>query len=78
MSYSDDSLDRSRRVADYVNRILQGTKPAELPVEQPKKFDFIINLKGAEADRPDDPAECAGASGQGDQVILSSKAASRE
>jgi putative ABC transport system substrate-binding protein len=48
MSYSDDSLDRSRRVAGYVNRILQGTKPAELPVEQPKKFEFIINLKGAE------------------------------
>ncbi len=48
MSYSDDSIDRSRRVAGYVDRILQGTKPAELPVEQPKKFEFIINLKGAE------------------------------
>ena len=48
MSYSDDSLDRSRRVAGYVDRILQGTKAAELPVEQPKKFEFIINLKGAE------------------------------
>jgi len=47
MSYSDDSLDCARRVANYVDRILQGTKPADLPVEQPKKFEFIINLKAA-------------------------------
>ena len=47
LSYSDDSLDRARRVANYVDRILQGTKPADLPVEQPKKFEFIINLKAA-------------------------------
>ena len=47
MSYSDDSLDRARRVANYVDRILQGTKPADLPVEQPKKCELIINLKAA-------------------------------
>ena len=47
LSYSDDSLDRARRVANYVDRILQWTKPADLPVEQPKKFEFIINLKAA-------------------------------
>jgi ABC-type uncharacterized transport system substrate-binding protein len=47
MSYSDDSIDRSRRVANYVDRILKGTKPADLPVEQPTKFEFIINLKAA-------------------------------
>jgi putative tryptophan/tyrosine transport system substrate-binding protein len=47
MSYSDDSIDRSRRVADYVARILKGIKPADLPVQRPAKFEFIINLKAA-------------------------------
>jgi putative tryptophan/tyrosine transport system substrate-binding protein len=47
MSYSDDDLDRSRRAASYVDRILKGTKPADLPVQQPAKFEFIINLKAA-------------------------------
>jgi putative ABC transport system substrate-binding protein len=47
MSYSDDSIDRSRRVADYVDRILKGTKPSDLPVQRPAKFEFIINLKAA-------------------------------
>ena len=47
MSYSDDSIDRSRRVADYVDRILKGTKPTDLPVQRPAKFELIINLKAA-------------------------------
>jgi putative ABC transport system substrate-binding protein len=47
MSYADDARDRSRRAATYVDRILKGTKPADLPVQQPTKFEFIVNLKAA-------------------------------
>jgi ABC-type uncharacterized transport system substrate-binding protein len=47
MSYGAAEADSYRRVAYYVDRILKGTKPADLPVEQPTKFEFIVNLKTA-------------------------------
>ena len=47
MSYGVSIADLERRVATYVDKILKGTKPANLPVEQPKKFEFLINLKAA-------------------------------
>jgi ABC-type uncharacterized transport system substrate-binding protein len=47
MSYGPSDLERYRRVAAYVDKILKGTKPEDLPVEQPTKFEFVINLKAA-------------------------------
>jgi putative ABC transport system substrate-binding protein len=49
MSYGPDFVDQFRRAADYVNRILKGEKPAELPVQAPVKYELAINLKTAKA-----------------------------
>ena len=49
MSYGPNFADLFRRAADYVDKILRGTKPAEIPVEQPTKFDLVINLTTAKA-----------------------------
>ena len=65
MSYGVDSLGLRRRAAVYVDKILKGAKPADLPVQQATKFEFVINLKASETDRPDPFARvpCAGESG---------------
>jgi putative ABC transport system substrate-binding protein len=49
LSYSSSQPDRFRRAASYIDRILKGTKPADLPVERPIKFELVINLRTAKA-----------------------------
>jgi putative ABC transport system substrate-binding protein len=52
LSYGPDQIDNFRRAATYVDRILRGAKPAELPVQAPVKFELVINLKALGLDVP--------------------------
>jgi putative ABC transport system substrate-binding protein len=49
MAYGSSMAERARRAAAYIDRIFKGARPAELPVEQPAKFEFVINLTTAKA-----------------------------
>ena len=49
MAYAPNTADLFRRAAYFVDRILKGTRPADIPIEQPMTFDFVINLRTAQA-----------------------------
>ncbi len=68
MSYSADQAASYKRVAIYVDKILKGAKPADLPVEQPTEVRVGHQSENSKADRPDNPTKRAGAGGQGHQV----------
>ena len=81
MSYGPNFPDLFRRAADYVDKILRGAKPADMPVEQPTKFDLVINLTTAKALGLTIPPSLLAARRRGDRIAihsarrLSSKAA---
>ena len=70
MSYGPNYPDLFRRTADFVDKILRGTKPGDIPVEQPTKFDLVINLTTAKALGLDDPAALLAARRRGDRIRL--------
>ena len=68
MSYGPNYLDLNRRAGDYVDKILRGAKPSDLPVEQPTKFDLTLNLITAQGARPGHPADPSRPRRRGDRV----------
>jgi ABC-type uncharacterized transport system substrate-binding protein len=75
MSYGADQIEVWHRSAAFVDKILKGAKPAELPVEQPTKFELVIKLTTAKALGLTIPPSLAGAGGSGGRVLEGARAA---
>ena len=76
MSYDTDRVDMFRQAASYVDRILRGDKPADLPVQAPTKYETVVNLKTAKALGLDRAARAAGGRRRGDRMSLRPRALS--
>ena len=74
MSYGPNLPGLHRRAADFVNRILRGAKPADLPVEQPTKYDLVVNLTTAKAIGPHHSRIVPAARRRGDRMSAPGKA----
>jgi ABC transporter substrate binding protein len=72
-TYGTSRPDLWRRSASYVDKIVRGAKPADLPVQQPTRFELVINLKGREGHRPRYCADHACTRRRGDRVSVSTK-----
>ena len=70
MSYGPNLQELYRRAADLVDKILRGTKPADIPVEQPTKFDLVVNLTTAKAVGPRNFTNATRPRGQGDRIAF--------
>jgi putative tryptophan/tyrosine transport system substrate-binding protein len=68
LGFGPDWVHIWRNAAKYVDKIIKGTKPGDIPVEQPTKYQLVINLKTAKVLRPDDPPVAPAAGGSGDRV----------
>ena len=65
MSYGTDRVDAFRQVASFVDRILRGSNPGDLPVQAPTKYETVVNLKNGEGARPRSTVIAFGARGRG-------------